>query len=68
MAKDDVQQVQDVEVTGAHAEVVETDWKARARKWEKRAKENSAAADELAKLKESQMTELGRIQARMRAC
>ena len=45
MAKDDVQQVQDVEATDAHAEVVETDWKAQARKWEKRAKENSAAAD-----------------------
>ena len=68
MAKDDVQQVQDVEATDAHAEAAETDWKARARKWEKRAKENSAAADELAKLKESQMTGLGRIQARMRAC
>ena len=38
MAKDDVQQVQDVEATDAHAEVVETDWKAQARKWEKRAK------------------------------
>ena len=68
MAKDDVQQVQDVEATDAHAEVVETDWKAQARKWEKRAKENSAAADELVKLKESQTTELGRIQARVRAC
>lgn len=31
MAKDDVQQVQDVEATDAHAEVVETDWKAQAR-------------------------------------
>ena len=35
-----------------------TDWKAEARKWESRAKENSAAAAELQKLKESQMTEL----------
>ena len=49
MAKDDVQQVQDVEATDAHAEAAETDWKAQTRKWEKRAKENSAAADELAK-------------------
>lgn len=65
MAKDDVQQVQDVEVTDAHAEVVETDWKAQTRKWEKRAKENSAAADELAKLKESQMTGLERAQVRV---
>ncbi|WP_303871047.1 hypothetical protein [Fannyhessea vaginae] len=64
MAKDDVLQVQDVEVEDAHAEAAETDWKAQARKWEKRAKENSAAADELAKLKESQMTELERAQAR----
>lgn len=40
MAKDDVQQVQDVETTDVHAEVAETDWKAQARKWEKRAKEN----------------------------
>ena len=31
MAKDDVQQAQDVEATDAHAEVVETDWKAQAR-------------------------------------
>lgn len=34
-----------------------TDWKAMARKWEKQAKENKAAADELAKLKEANMTE-----------
>lgn len=34
-----------------------TDWKAMARKWEKQAKENRAAADELAKLKEASMTE-----------
>lgn len=34
-----------------------TDWKAMARKWEKQAKENKAAADELAKLKEASMTE-----------
>lgn len=34
-----------------------TDWKAMARKWEKQAKENKAAADELAKLKEASLTE-----------
>ena len=34
-----------------------TDWKAMARKWEKQAKENKAAADELAKLKEASMSE-----------
>lgn len=35
----------------------ETDWKAEARKWEKRAKENSTAVTELEQLKASQMTE-----------
>lgn len=35
----------------------ETDWKAQARKWEERAKANKEAADELEKLKESQMSE-----------
>ena len=34
-----------------------TDWKAEARKHEQRAKENKAAADELANLKASQLTE-----------
>ena len=41
-----------------------TDWKSEARKWESRAKENSA---ELQKLKESQMTELEKAQARAQA-
>ena len=41
-----------------------TDWKAEARKWEARAKENSAAAIELQKLKEAQMTEAERMQKR----
>lgn len=35
----------------------ETDWKAMARQWEKRAKDNSNAAEELEKLKASQMTD-----------
>lgn len=35
----------------------EPDWKTEARKWEKRAKENSTAADDLAALKASQMTD-----------
>lgn len=34
-----------------------TDWKAEARKWESRAKENKAAKDELDALKAAQMTE-----------
>ncbi|MEV8623403.1 hypothetical protein [Streptomyces sp. NPDC051079] len=35
----------------------DTDWKALARQWEKRAKENKSAVDELATLKASQMSE-----------
>ena len=34
----------------------DTDWKARSRDWERKAKANKAAADELAALKEQQMT------------
>lgn len=34
-----------------------TDWKAEARKWEKRAKENSGAAEELDKVRKASMTE-----------
>lgn len=41
-----------------------TDWKVEARKWEKRAKENSKAAEELAALKEAQMTEQQKLEAR----
>jgi hypothetical protein len=39
------------------AKVDEIDWKAKAREWEKRAKENKGAADELASIRESQKTE-----------
>lgn len=35
----------------------ETDWKAEARKWEDRAKENKAAADKLAELEEASKTD-----------
>ena len=35
----------------------ETDWKAEARKWEQRAKENRTAAEKLAELEESQKSE-----------
>jgi len=41
-------------------EVEETDWKAEARKWEQRAKENRSAADELAAIKEAQKTDAER--------
>ena len=42
----------------------ETDWKAEARKWEQRAKENSKAADQLAALEEANKTELQKTQER----
>ena len=37
--------------------VDETDWKAEARKWEQRAKENKSAAEELAQIREAQKSE-----------
>lgn len=40
----------------------ETDWKAEARKWEARAKENTSAREELDRLKQAQMTELEKAQ------
>ena len=40
----------------AEAEVGETDWKAESRKWEKRARENTAAANRLAEIEEQQKT------------
>ena len=39
----------------------EVDWKAKSRDWEKRAKENKAAADKLAELEESQKTEAQKL-------
>ncbi|MGW5316728.1 hypothetical protein [Nocardia thailandica] len=47
------------------AETVEH-WKKQAREWEKRAKENVSAATELASLKESQMTETEKLNARLK--
>lgn len=41
-----------------------TDWKAESRKWEARAKKNSAAAEELEKLKLAQMSEQEQLKAR----
>lgn len=43
----------------------ETDWKAEARKWESRAKENTAAAAELAAIKAAQMTEAEKTAERL---
>lgn len=42
-----------------------TDWKAEARKWEKYAKENKAAKDELDAIKAAQMTEQEKLLARV---
>jgi hypothetical protein len=39
-------------------EVEETDWKAEARKWEQRAKENKSAADRLAELEDANKSEI----------
>ena len=45
----------------------EVDWKAKARDWEKRAKENKAAADKLAELEESQKSEAQKLADRLAA-
>lgn len=45
----------------------ETDWKAEARKWEQRAKENSAAQKRLAELEEASKTELQKALERAEA-
>ena len=44
---------------------VEIDWKAKAREWESKAKANKTAADELASLKASQMSEQERLTAQL---
>lgn len=51
------------EPQGAEPAKEKTDWKAEARKWEARAKENKGASDELEKIKKAQMTELEKAQA-----
>lgn len=43
------------------AQPAETDWKAEAKKWEARAKENKGAADRLAQFEESQKTEAQKL-------
>lgn len=44
-----------------------TDWKAEARKWEQRAKENKSAKDELEAIKQERMSESEKLQARAEA-
>lgn len=53
--------------TEATPEKDEPDWKAEARKWENRAKENKTAAEELAAIKESQKTEAQKLEDRATA-
>jgi hypothetical protein len=43
----------------------EVDWKAKSREWERRAKENKSAADELAALRDSQKTSEQRAEERV---
>ena len=62
MADENVQEVQSEEEP--QGEPKKTDWKAEARKWEALAKKGKAAEDELAKLKEAQMTEQEKANAR----
>ncbi|WP_420868076.1 hypothetical protein [Bifidobacterium simiarum] len=57
-----------------HGEQQPTDWEAKyreavshSREWEKRAKDNKAAADELQQLKESQLSESEKAVMRIRA-
>lgn len=45
----------------------ETDWKAEARKWEARAKENKTAAERLAEIEEAQKTEAQKLAERAEA-
>lgn len=63
MADEQVQEVEAVEEPQGEPKA-KTDWKAEARKWEALAKKGKAAEDELAKLKEAQMTEQEKANAR----
>lgn len=53
------------EVDGEQTPLVEIDWKQKAREWEKRAKENKTAADELAAIRESQKSEAEKAAERL---
>lgn len=53
--------------TDAPAPAQETDWKAEARKWEARAKENSGAASKLTEIEEAKKTEAQKLEERAAA-
>lgn len=61
---DEVTTTSDTSAPASSVPAQETDWKAEARKWEARAKENSGAATELAQIRESQKSEAQKLSAR----
>ena len=63
MTEENTQEVEQTEEPQGEAKA-KTDWKAEARKWENLAKKGKAAEEELAKLKEAQMTEQEKANAR----
>lgn len=63
MADEQVQEAQ-AQTEPQGEEKPRTDWKAEARKWENLAKKGKAAEEELARLKEAQMTEQEKANAR----
>ena len=63
MADENTQEVEQTEEPQGEQKA-KTDWKAEARKWESLAKKGKAAEEELAKLKEEQMTEQEKANAR----
>lgn len=63
MSEEQVQEVEQSEEPQGEQKA-RTDWKAEARKWENLAKKGKAAEEELAKLKEAQMTEQEKANAR----
>lgn len=65
MSEQTTEVVAETVTTEATEKTDTTDWASEAKKWEKRAKENKSAADELAALKQSQMTEAERTAARL---
>lgn len=70
MSEDTTGQTTDEGAEAAAAQSQETkpdtvDWKAKAREWERRAKENRAAADELTQIKEAQKTEAEKVADRL---
>lgn len=64
MADENVQEEAQQQTEPQGEEKPRTDWKAEARKWESLAKKGKAAEEELAKLKEAQMSEAEKAAAR----